>query len=396
MQKTIAFFWENYEFGGVSTNLAALINSKKFDNKKIILFSNDSNKALKRFKNLVKNSDRIKIITFRNYLDLKYKNRIFQVFLLIFRPIIFFFSLYKIYTLLKKFKIDIFISQCGGYGDFRSDLGSILIAKILNFPKRAIVFHHSYSKPIFWALTSNFINSLIINFSNKIIFVSKATYRNLSKNFIFFGYQKKKIKVINNGIEINKLKKNLQIIKLIKKKYINGVVLSRIQEDKGHEDLIKAFKFLPVELKKKIKIYFVGDGNKKYIHQLKNIINKYNLNHNFYFVGYIKGNGRDIIRYYDFLVSPSRYFEGFGLSIVESLSVGTIVISTKVGGVTDYLNNSNSFLVQPFNVNQICKAIIKITKNQKHLINKKVKGMILVKKKLTNNIMGENYINFLS
>ncbi len=396
MQKTIAFFWENYEFGGVSTNLAALINSKKFDNKKIILFSNDSNKALKRFKNLVKNSDRIKIITFRNYLDLKYKNRIFQVFLLIFRPIIFFFSLYKIYTLLKKFKIDIFISQCGGYGDFRSDLGSILIAKILNFPKRAIVFHHSYSKPIFWALTSNLINSLIINFSNKIIFVSKATYRNLSKNFIFFDYQKKKIKVINNGIEINKLKKNLQIIKLIKKKYINGVVLSRIQEDKGHEDLIKAFKFLPVELKKKIKIYFVGDGNKKYIHQLKNIINKYNLNHNFYFVGYIKGNGRDIIRYYDFLVSPSRYFEGFGLSIVESLSVGTIVISTKVGGVTDYLNNSNSFLVKPFNVNQICKAIIKITKNQKHLINKKVKGMILVKKKLTNNIMGENYLNFLS
>ena len=198
MQKTIAFFWENYEFGGVSTNLAALINSKKFDNKKIILFSNDSNKALKRFKNLVKNSDRIKIITFRNYLDLKYKNRIFQVFLLIFRPIIFFFSLYKIYTLLKKFKIDIFISQCGGYGDFRSDLGSILIAKILNFPKRAIVFHHSYSKPIFWALTSNFINSLIINFSNKIIFVSKATYRNLSKNFIFFGYKKKKIKIINN------------------------------------------------------------------------------------------------------------------------------------------------------------------------------------------------------
>lgn len=396
MQKTIAFFWENYEFGGVSTNLAALINSKKFDNKKIILFSNDSNKALKRFKNLVKNSDRIKIITFRNYLDLKYKNRIFQVFLLIFRPIIFFFSLYKIYTLLKKFKIDIFISQCGGYGDFRSDLGSILIAKILNFPKRAIVFHHSYSKPIFWAFTSNFINSLIINCSNKIIFVSKATYINLSKNFMFFDYQKKKIKVINNGIEINKLKKNLQIIKLIKKKYINGVVLSRIQEDKGHEDLIKAFKFLPVELKKKIKIYFIGDGNKKYIHQLKNIINKYNLNHNFYFVGYIKGNGRDIIRYYDFLVSPSRYFEGFGLSIVESLSVGTIVISTKVGGVTDYLNNSNSFLVKPFNVNQICKAIIKITKNQKHLINKKVKGMILVKKKLTNNIMGENYLNFLS
>ena len=50
MEKTIAFFWEYYEFGGVSTNLASLINSKKFRKKKIIIFSNKSNKALIRFK----------------------------------------------------------------------------------------------------------------------------------------------------------------------------------------------------------------------------------------------------------------------------------------------------------------------------------------------------------
>ena len=94
------------------------------------------------------------------------------------------------------------------------------------------------------------------------------------------------------------------------------------------------------------------------------MVNKNKLHNNFYFAGYIKGSGRDIIKYYDFLVSPSRYFEGFGLSIVESLSVGTIVISTKVGGVTDYLDNTNSILVKPFNIKQIINALIKITKNQ--------------------------------
>lgn len=396
MEKTIAFFWENYEFGGVSTNLAALINSKKFYKKKIILFSNDTNKALKKFKNLIKNSNRIKIITFKNYLDLENRIKIFKIFLLLFRPVIFLLTLYKIFTLLKKFKIDIFISQCGGYGDFRSDLGSIFISKILNFPKRVIVFHHSYSKPLFWVFISNFINSLIINCSNRIIFVSKATSKNLSKKFMFFNYKKKKTKVINNGIEIDRIKKNHEVIKLIKKKYINGVVLARIQEDKGHEDLIRAFKHLPIQVKKKIRIFFIGEGDKKYIKHLKDLINKNKLSNNFFFTGYIKGTGRDIIRYYDFLVSPSRYFEGFGLSIVESLSVGTIVISTKVGGVKDYLKNSNSILVKPFNINQICKALIEISKNQKHLVNKKTNGMILVKKKLTNNIMGENYFNFLS
>ena len=212
---------------------------------------------------------------------------------------------------------------------------------------------------------------------------------------IFFKFKKTNTKIINNGIEINKININYKISNLIEKKFINGIVLARIQEDKGHEDLIKAFRLLPKDLKNKIKIYFIGDGNEKYIFYLKKLIKDYELNNNFYFIGYIKGNGRDIIKYFDFLVSPSRYFEGFGLSIVESLSVGTIVVSTKVGGVTDYLNSSNSFLVNPFNEKQISNALIKISRNPKQLMNKKVNGIHLVKTKLTNNNMGQNYINFL-
>ena len=153
---------------------------------------------------------------------------------------------------MKRFKIDIFISQCGGYGDFRSDLGSIIIAKILNFPKIGIVFHHSYSKPIFWALTSNLINSFIIHFTNCIIFVSKASFKKISKKFLF-KFNKINIKIINNRIEINKININNKISNLIEKKFINGVVLARVQEDKGHEDLIEAFRLLPEDLKIKLK-----------------------------------------------------------------------------------------------------------------------------------------------
>lgn len=36
MKKIIAFFWENYEFDVVSTNLASLFNSKKLENKKFL------------------------------------------------------------------------------------------------------------------------------------------------------------------------------------------------------------------------------------------------------------------------------------------------------------------------------------------------------------------------
>ncbi len=395
MEKTLAFFWENYEFGGVTTNLASLINSKKFKKKKIIIFSNNTNQALNKFKKLIRN-DRVKIITFNNYLDLKFKSKPYKLLLLLLRPIIFVFTLVKIFNLLKKFKIDIFISQCGGYGDFRSDIGSILIAKILNFPTKAIVFHHSYSKPKLWSFSSNFFSSIIMNLSDKFIFVSKATYKNLSKKIYFNNFKKKKFKILNNGIEIDKIKKNVKFKKIINKRFLNGIVLSRISEDKGHEDLIKACILLPNKLKNRIRIYFVGEGNKKYILYLKNLIQENKINKIFYFTGYVKGSSREIINHFNFLVSPSRYFEGFGLSIAEALSVGTIVISTKVGGVTDFLNQKNSILIRPFDINQIRKALLRISKNKKDLLNKKTSGITLIKTKFTNNIMGEKYFNYLN
>ena len=94
MNQTIAFIWENYEFGGVTTNIAALINSKKFRKKKIIIFTNSTNQALKKFRKLIKN-DRVRIITFDNYLDLKSKKTINKIFLLLLRPFVFFFYLNK-------------------------------------------------------------------------------------------------------------------------------------------------------------------------------------------------------------------------------------------------------------------------------------------------------------
>ena len=55
---------------------------------------------------------------------------------------------------------------------------------------------------------------------------------------------------MSNGIEIDKININVKIKKLINKKFINGIVLSRISEDKGHEDLIQACSLLPSKLKK--------------------------------------------------------------------------------------------------------------------------------------------------
>ena len=49
--KNIAILMENYEYGGATTHLINLINSKKFDHVKFSLITNKSNKAKKNIIN---------------------------------------------------------------------------------------------------------------------------------------------------------------------------------------------------------------------------------------------------------------------------------------------------------------------------------------------------------
>ena len=46
-------------------------------------------------------------------------------------------------------------------------------------------------------------------------------------------------------------------------------MLSRIEQSKGHGVLIKAFEELPNDIKKKIKVFFIGGGSLEYINKLK-------------------------------------------------------------------------------------------------------------------------------
>ena len=72
-----------------------------------------------------------------------------------------------------------------------------------------------------------------------------------------------------------------------------------------------------------------------------------NLEKYFVFTGYIEEDSISIVSRLDLLVSVTRTFEGFGLSIAEAMSVGTPVLCTKVGAIPEYLNNENSTLIEP-------------------------------------------------
>lgn len=98
-------------------------------------------------------------------------------------------------------------------------------------------------------------------------------------------------------------------------------------------------------------IIIKGDSSKdnKYLRKLKEMILKNNLNQNFYFLGFLrKEEYYYLFECIDVLLITSLE-EGCPLVLFESMKFGKPVISTKVGGVEDLIENGkNGFLVNNY------------------------------------------------
>jgi glycosyltransferase involved in cell wall biosynthesis len=145
-----------------------------------------------------------------------------------------------------------------------------------------------------------------------------------------FGRQVgKKSKTIYNGVVLK------DILVRNHRNIVNPIFLvaSHLRESKGIQDLIVAVSYLPIEIKKEIKIDLYGDGPYKSI--LVENIKQYDLEQCFTFMG-SKPNLKELFTNYDYMLQPT-HMECFSLSILESLAANVPVISTNVGGNEEVL-----------------------------------------------------------
>ena len=386
----IGILWENFEFGGVTSHLENLLNNKTFKNDEIIIFTNKTNKAASILKKRLKNS-KIKFKYFNSFNVIFFKNFFLKTSFFILRPLLFIFSIFQFYFILKKYKFDILLSECGGYGDFRSEISGILASRFLNFPVKILLIHHSYTEPLFWNFLLRIVDIFVKKNIDGLIFVSKATKNNIFQK-TFLSSSNLKEKIIYNGVKILSKKKNKKLDKII----INDGklklgMLSRIEPNKGQETLIDVFFELPEEIRKKVTVYFIGIGSKKYIESLKIKLKDLKIHNQFKFTGYINIESSIILKKLDLLVSLTKDFEGFGLSLAESLSVNTPVLATKVGGVQEFLNNKNSILIKPNNKKLLKSAILRFIKNPIKYRYHGLLGGKLIKKSFNSEKMAKNY-----
>ena len=402
IQKIIIVF-ENLEYGGMTTFIENLVNSRSFKNLNIILVTNKTNKGIFSLKNNIKNKG-FKLITYSSFnatnvsfAQANFFYKLIKVISFVFRPVLLLLSVFQFYLILKKNRPDIILAACGGYGGFRSDSASLISAKILNIPQRILTIHHSYTKTRFWSFFINFVNKIISQSATSVIFGSRAVKLNIKKNTEFLKYIKKS-EIIHHGVSLkkNKNKKNLRKIFKTKSKNVLKIgILSRIESEKGHYDLIDVFYKLPKNLKQKMKVFFIGPAKKEELEKVRNKLKHYDLENYFKITGFIKSNSLQIFKQLDLVLSLTKTFEGFGLSIAEALVAKKPVLVTRVGAVTEFLNDKNSNLIHPNDKNEIIISLKDFIKNKKRWDLKAINGHKHIMKNFTAEMTAKKYLNHI-
>ena len=204
----IAIYWEQNDWGGVDSYIKNFLSTKVFTNYKFFIFTNKNNAGCERILNFL-NNKRVKVIYFNSLNIITSELLLLKIFINILKPVFFFLSIFQAYFLLRKYKFDILLAQCGGFGNFRSETAAILASKFLSISKKYLVVHHSCCKPIFWNTLINIVNNLLSRCLTSVICVSKATKESIFyKTNLFDSNNNLKNIVIYNGINIKKSKKN--------------------------------------------------------------------------------------------------------------------------------------------------------------------------------------------
>jgi glycosyltransferase involved in cell wall biosynthesis len=403
----IAIYWEQQLAGGVDTHLLNLLNNWPRGDS-FIIFHNKGNKGFARIKSDI---DILKNITCVPYNSIffdtidnpnsRFINAIKKYIRYLFFPLLFTLSVIQSKRLLARSGgFDAIIANNGGYPAAWSCLASIISSRNLKITKRILLIHHAAVEPyFFYAKLERYIDKKIQESATDIVAVSLATRKSLI-DYRSFDVKRLPIQIIYNGIDTDRLNLSSDFslrdyIGVDKDTLLFGV-LGRIEKYKGHDDLIMAFSMLSDQDKAKVIIVFIGSGLDDEITRLKTISKINNVGKYVIFTGYLKANAFDLISQLDLLLSMTKDFEGFGLTIAEAMIVKTPVLATRVGGVVEFLDNSVGTLIDPEVPEQAAKKLKEFIKNPEPFREKTNKASKIITEKFTAKKMTEQFYKLVN
>ena len=231
-------------------------------------------------------------------------------------------------------------------------------------------------KRVFYKLQSPMIR-FVIGQSDKIIVANEYE----KKIFSELGGENK-IEIIENGINLEKMKSDVDFKKKYAINYDYFLFLGRFHKVKGIDTLLKAMQLIKNHsLMSSVKLVIMG-VNFGFEEEMLKMIKEMNLND---VVKVIKNPPReDVIAAYkesEFLVLPSRW-ELSPLTPLEGFAFKKPTISTKVHGIPYTLDDGkNSILVESENFNELSDKIIELLNDKTKCRELGINGYEHIRKK---------------
>jgi len=288
-------------------------------------------------------------------------------------------------------------------------LAAFFISKLLNIPY--VLHAHGlefvdYKKTLFdkikYSLFRDAYKRAIFKNARNIIAVSNYTKGIVVKS----GGEEGSIKVVYNGVDINRFRPALETGAIISKHNLHGkrvlLTVSRLDEYKGHDIVIE---LMPQILKKIPNAVYMIIGSGKNRHSLEALVKKLGLQNEVIFIGH--ADESDLPLYYnacDLFIMLTRErldmaeFEGYGLVYLEANSCCKPVIGARTGGIPDAIEDGKTgYLVDPDNHREITDKITLLLEN-KELADKigEEGRRRITREGLTWGAMGHNIRNILT
>lgn len=196
--------------------------------------------------------------------------------------------------------------------------------------------------------------------SNKIIAVSDFTRRELLQ---YYKIGEDKIRVIHNGVDTNKFQPAIDKRKAKQELGFNPddiAILSvgRLYARKGLFTLIES---IPAVVRRfpRAKFIISGKGQSDEMKKLVAHAQKLGVKDSIIFTGYYPD--RKLPRLYQAadVFAFSTFYENLPFAVLEALSTGLPVVTTRVGGIPEMIEDGgNGFLVQPFSPHELSERIL--------------------------------------
>ena len=366
----IAVYWEQDSWGGVDSQLLTLLRTWPAPGDRFTIIYNRGNPGLARIRDALTALPNVQLVETVSFSYNEIVRRLVRLpagrwLRLAFyplQPLLLWWMTGRLAAVLRRHgPFDVVLADNGGYPAAWGAQSAVLAARRAGVPARFLLVHHAATRPaMFMQWYERLVDRAVSKAVSAIICVSHATRRTLFECRAF-NDETTRLRVIHNGIALlpatgNTPPCDLRATVGAGAALLVGIV-GRIEPYKGHEDLIFALARLDTTERARLHLVVLGSGAPEELARLRRLADKCGGGDAVHFPGYVAGEPVDLIAQFDLLVIATRSFEGYGLTLAEAMHAGTPILSTRVGAVPEFVDESNGALVNPGSPLEMAQAL---------------------------------------